>query len=209
MESFYNTLSLGEVRDEEKEDPKWKNSGRKTPQFIHPTMLVWNMSQLSHTWTYRYSKATGSRLKRSIGYFGTKLIRKRHLILWELGLWVTEKNRPMIRLLQGWQKGLWARSKGSFLWTLKKEVVEVILVSIIHTHSLKTAHTYDLGHVPPQQSLKWVTSKRNCSQERPVREERKDVRQQRNQLRSAQQRWLWGVPGRFWWETYPMDPLGA
>ena len=35
------------------------------------------------------------------------------------------------------------RSKGSFLQTLKKEVVEVILVSIIHTHSLKTAHTYD------------------------------------------------------------------
>lgn len=46
------------------------------------------------------------------------------------------------------------RSEGSFLQTLKKEVVEVILVSIIHTHSLKTAHTYDLGHVPPQQSLK-------------------------------------------------------
>ena len=101
----------------------------------------------------------------------------------------------MTRILQCWQKGLWVRSKGSFLWTLKKEVAEVILVSIIRTHSRKTAHTYDLGHVPPKQSLKWGTSNRNCSQERPVREEGKDVRQQRNQLRSAQQRWLWRVPG--------------
>lgn len=99
----------------------------------------------------------------------------------------------MTRILQCRQKGLRGRSKGSFLWTLRKEAVEVLLVFVIHTHSLNTAHTCDLGHVPPKQSLKWGTSIRNCSQERPVREWGKQVRQERNLLRSAQQGWLQAV----------------
>lgn len=65
------------------------------------------MARFSLTCTQRYSKATGSRLKRSMGSFGTKLILKRHLILCELGLWVTQDSAIIMLELgnPGWATG--------------------------------------------------------------------------------------------------------
>lgn len=58
--------------------------------------ILLTMAMVSLTCTQRYSKATGSLLKRSMGSFGTKLILKRHLILCELGRWVTQNSGIII-----------------------------------------------------------------------------------------------------------------
>lgn len=76
--------------------------------YIHGLLTIFlfsftlTMAMLSLTCTQRYSKATGSLLKRSMGSFGTKLILKRHLILCELGLWVTQDSAIIIRAWQPW-----------------------------------------------------------------------------------------------------------
>lgn len=69
-----------------------------------------------------------------MGSLGTKLIRKRHLILWELGRCVTCKSRPTPGGSVGTAKRPRDSNRGSFLWT-GREGGHVHSASVTGTHS--------------------------------------------------------------------------
>lgn len=70
------------------------------------------------------------------------------------------------------------RSKGNFLWTLRKEVFEILSIFVIDIPR-KLQRPCDLGLSSPEADPEMRDLLRNWSQERPVREWGKQGRQER------------------------------